>query len=218
MNLILDFLSKLKENNNRDWFQANRSHYEQARKDFEIFLSEIIAQINRFDNNTGLLTPQDCVFRIYRDIRFSPNKLPYKGHFGAYIAPGGRKSLLPGYYIHIEPGASFAGGGMYQPPSDMLKKIRQEIYFNAGEMLDIVHAPEFIRVFGKLSADDALKRPPRDFPKDFQQMELLMFRSYIASSSLTDEELLSPGLSLQVSQIFKTLYPLNRFLNRAIEL
>ncbi|HAH59210.1 MAG TPA: TIGR02453 family protein [Bacteroidales bacterium] len=217
MNLILDYLKSLQQNNNREWFQANKAHYDEARVNFEQLLSGIIAGITGFDTSIGIAEPKECIFRIYRDVRFSPNKLPYKNHFGAYIAQGGRKSMLPGYYIHIEPGASFAGGGMYQPDPVMLKKVRQEIYFNADEMHAIVNDTDFKRVFGSLSSEDSLKRPPRDFPKDFSHIHLLMHRSYIGSHHINDEAILAPEFSHNVSAIFKTLYPLNRFLRRAIE-
>ncbi len=164
MNFVIDYLKALQQNNNREWFQANKASYDQARVSFELFLTRVIAGITTFDTSIGVPVPKECIFRIYRDVRFSPNKLPYKNHFGAYIAQGGRKSMLPGYYIHLEPGASFAGGGMYQPDPVMLKKIRQEIYFNADEMLTIVNDAGFKKTFGALSAEDALKRPPRDFP------------------------------------------------------
>lgn len=217
MNNVIDFLKLLQQNNNREWFQENRSLFEQSKATFEQFLSRIIAGITRFDTAIGVLEPKDCIYRIYRDVRFSPNKLPYKNHFGAYIAPGGRKSVLPGYYIHITPGASIAGGGLYQPDPVMLKKTRQEIYFNADEMLSIVNDPAFKSTFGNLSAEDALKRPPRDFPKNFPHIDLLMYRSYITHYSFTDKQILSDDLGNMVTEIFKTMYPLNRFLRRALE-
>lgn len=217
MNKVIDFLKELQQNNNRDWFQTNKKSYEQAKADFEQLLSRVIAGITSFDTSIGVPEPKDCIFRIYRDVRFSPNKLPYKTHFGAYIAQGGKKSMLPGYYIHIEPGVSFAGGGVYHPDAAMLKKIRQEIYFNAEEMLSIVKNQAFENTFGGLSPEDMLKRPPRDFPRDFPHIDLLLYRSYISSNKISDKELLSANLDKTVIETFQTLYPLNRFLRRALE-
>jgi uncharacterized protein (TIGR02453 family) len=125
MKEILNFISDLKENNNREWFETNKKRYLAVKEKHEIFLDKVIEGIrSSVDPQLGELTGKDCVFRIYRDVRFSPNKEPYKNHIGAYIARGGRKSPRAGYYIHLDPGNCFAGGGIYMPAPDVLKKIR----------------------------------------------------------------------------------------------
>jgi uncharacterized protein (TIGR02453 family) len=125
--LIIDFLSQLKLNNNREWFQDNKKWYDASKKEVENFVSEMITTLSAID--PALQTPvmKDCMFRIFRDVRFGADKSPYKTNFGAFIAHGGRKSSFPGYYFHFEPGESMLAGGVYQPQPDTLKLIRNEV-------------------------------------------------------------------------------------------
>jgi uncharacterized protein (TIGR02453 family) len=110
------FLKGLEDNNDRDWLQANKKEFENAKANFAGFVGEMITGISRFDQDISGLAPDACIFRIYRDIRFSKDKSPYKTHFGAYISPGGRKINSPGYYIHIQPGGqSFLAAGKHMP-------------------------------------------------------------------------------------------------------
>ena len=217
MKEVIHFLQLLESNNNRDWFNANRTHYEQAREQFELTLTSIIAGISSFDTSIGLLTAKECMFRIYRDVRFSKNKLPYKTNMGASIKSGGRKSGNSGYYLHIESGKSFIGGGIYMPESETLKKIRQEIYFNADEFKKIIGQADFKRAFGELSTEDMLKRPPKDFPSDFPDIALLKYKSYVVGHSLTDEEVVSENLVTAAINVSKAMKPFIDFLNRAID-
>lgn len=134
MDTIIKFLQNLEKNNNREWFKDHDKEYKKAKKEFENFVIKLIIEINKFDNSIGYVEPKDCIFRIFRDVRFGMNKDPYKNNFGAYIATNGRKSLTAGYYIHIQPDESFAGGGIYSPPSDILKKLGQK-YSNPQRIL-----------------------------------------------------------------------------------
>jgi uncharacterized protein (TIGR02453 family) len=118
----IHFLADLKVNNNRDWFNANRIRYENSRSEYFAFVNQLIAGIKHFDHSIGTLEAKECTFRINRDIRFSPNKEPYKTNMGAYMARGGRKSPYAGYYFHLEPGASFVSGGIYMAPPENIKK------------------------------------------------------------------------------------------------
>ncbi|HLO80078.1 MAG TPA: DUF2461 domain-containing protein, partial [Chitinophagaceae bacterium] len=124
---MLSFLKKLKKNNNKPWFDANRHLYVEAKVEFEDFVSSLITSYGKHDPAIAHLLPKDCIFRINRDVRFSKDKSPYKNNFGASITSGGKKSPFAGYYVHIEPGAGFVGGGLWQPMPDMLAKVRQEI-------------------------------------------------------------------------------------------
>ena len=124
---VIQFLNELSENNNREWFQKNKKWYDESREKV-LFLTEVVInEIRKFDPDVPLLEPKDCLFRIFRDVRFSHDKSPYKTNFGSFIAKGGRKSSYAGYYFHIEPSGSFVGGGIYMPAAEPLKAIRDYI-------------------------------------------------------------------------------------------
>lgn len=216
MQNVLVFLEKLQENNHKEWFDANRTLYQKAKADFEKFISEVIKGIAAFDPEVSGLQAKECMFRIFRDVRFSRDKTPYKNNFGAFISKGGRKSFYAGYYIHIEPGASFAGGGIYMPQGDVLKKLRNEIYFNAGEFKQIIGSEDFRKHFGELM-DMKLTRPPQGFDKDFSDIELLKYKSYVVGHQFSDEEVLSEDFHAGVMKTFFLMLPMNKFLNRAFE-
>ena len=211
-----EFLSALRQNNNREWFQQYKQEYEKARREYESFVGGLIPEISMLDPNIGLPGLKDCLFRIYRDVRFSNDKSPYKTHFGAFIGKGGRKTTGAGYYIHIEPGSSMIAGGVYQPQPEVLRLIRNEIYFNSSEFREIISAPLFVELFHQLDDFDKMKLPPKDFPADFAGMDLLKYRSYIVERMLTDDEVTQPGFRNRVLDIFKAMIPFHAFLNRAI--
>ena len=124
---LFQFISELRLHNNREWFQANKPRYDLLHRQFIEVVQELINRMTLFEPELAGLTPKDCIFRIYRDIRFSPDKTPYKTHFGAYIAAyGGRKSEYAGYYLHLEPGASMLAGGVWCPPPALLKLFRKD--------------------------------------------------------------------------------------------
>ena len=136
---IIQFLKELQVNNNREWFQANKSRYDVLRKNFIENVQLLIDRIGLFDPEVAGLDAKDCLFRIYRDIRFSPDKTPYKRHFAAYIAScGGRGSERGGYYIHLEPGGCMLSGGVWCPPPALLKMLRKDIYENIEELVEIL--------------------------------------------------------------------------------
>ncbi|GAB3811027.1 hypothetical protein GCM10028895_00800 [Pontibacter rugosus] len=131
----LVFLSDLVAHNTREWFAENKQRYDEARKNYILFLDELLQQMQLFEPAAFGQQGKDLVFRIYRDVRFSNDKRPYKDHFGAYIAEGGRKSILPGYYLHLAGNnKSFVAGGLWYPPADQLKAVRQEIDYNLGSL------------------------------------------------------------------------------------
>ncbi|MFT3754280.1 MAG: DUF2461 domain-containing protein [Paludibacter sp.] len=128
---ILQFLEELKINNNREWFAENKDKYDVVRSDFEKLSKELIQQIAGFDEDIKHVDVKDCVFRIYRDTRFSHDKTPYKTHFGVFIASaGGRKSQRGGYYLHLDPAGCFIATGVWCPQPDLLKALRQSVYDN----------------------------------------------------------------------------------------
>ncbi len=215
--LILDFLHELKENNDRDWFQAHKKDYENSRKLFEALVNDLIPSIREIDPTIDLITAKDCVFRIYRDVRFSGDKSPYKNNMGAYIARGGKKSLLAGYYVHAEPGESFLAGGIWMPPVESLKKIREEIYYNAAEFKNIIHHKNFEKYFNGFSDEYKLVNPPKGYSKDFADIDLLKYKSYAVVHMVPDELFVSAHYKEYALKVFEQLHILNEFLNRAIK-
>ena len=174
MEKVLDFLTDLAANNNRDWFQANKKRYDESREKV-LFLTEVlINEIRKFDSSVPALSPKDCVFRIFRDVRFSNDKRPYKTNFGAYITKGGRKGTNAGYYFHLDPAGSFAGGGIYMPPADQLRAIRNYLAINGAEFLDLINDPDFKKTYPEMY-DDQLKTVPKGFPKDHEFIDLLKY-------------------------------------------
>lgn len=216
MRSIIPFLLQLKENNNRDWFLANKKQYETAKKELEAFLEEVISGIAAFDQGIAGLTPKDCIYRINRDIRFSNDKTPYKINMGAVIAPGGRKSKLGCYYVHIEPGGSFLAGGIYMPEPDMLRNIRQEMDYNLEELEGILQAPAFTRHFTGLD-NYKLKTVPKGYTSDNPAIEYLKNKNFTVSCLLKDEAVAKKDFPGKALEIFQAMQPLNAFLNRAVE-
>jgi uncharacterized protein (TIGR02453 family) len=212
----LDFLALLKQNNTREWFTANRKSYDSAKKEVENFILRLIPEIAKLDPSIGTPELKDCFFRINRDIRFSPDKSPYKTHFGVFIARGGRKSICPGYYVHIEPGSSILAGGVYVPRPEVLKLLRNEIYFNSTEFIGIITDKNFLGYFGKIDEFDKLKKPPKDFPADFPAIDLLKYRSYTVVHTVSDQQVTAGDYAGYALEVFRAMLPLHRFLNRAI--
>lgn len=212
----LSFLRQLAENNNRDWFEANRDEYEQCRADFLKFTEILLKELMAFEPGFQHLEVKDCVFRIYRDVRFSKDKRPYKNHFGAYFAPGGRKSTKAGYYFHLEPdGKSMLAGGMYAPPAEDLKKIRQEIDYNGARLRGILAEPGFAKYYNGLSGE-ALKTTPKGYPADHPDIGMIRHKDYTAVHLLDDMAVGRVMLLPHAVAVFRALKPLNDFLNAAV--
>jgi len=215
----LKFLSDLKKNNNKPWFDANRKRYEEAKKDFEQFIQQVIDHFGKKDNTIASIKAKDCLFRINRDIRFSKDKSPYKTNFGASINIGGKKAFsAAGYYFHLEPGQSFAGGGIYQPVPDALRRIRQEIDYNFKEFKKITGSKKFRSFYGDLdkSNEFLLRRVPKGYEPDNAAAEYLRLKSYIAFVMLKDDEITSKTLLKKTTEAFAALQPLIVFLNESL--
>ena len=212
----ITFLKDLKENNNREWFQENKNRYLEVKEEFESFVNLLIQGVVAIDEEVSVMPVKDCVFRIYRDTRFSPDKTPYKTNFGAYIVRGGKKSPYAGYYFHLEPGTCFVAGGLYVPPSDILKSVRLEIYNHPEEFISITSHPDFKKAFGEITGDK-LKKMPRDFPESFKYPDLLKFKSYNVVKEFDEEFIMKDDLVESVIRYFGLIKPLNHFFNRAIE-
>jgi uncharacterized protein (TIGR02453 family) len=219
MKTAVNFLEQLSHNNNKEWFDANRKFYAQAKEEFHAFTGRLIEGINEFDDTIGNLAIKDCVFRINRDIRFSANKAPYKTHFGAFVSPHGKNSGYMGYYFHIEApnqnyigGNILASGGYMQTPKE-LESIRTEIYDNPQGFIKTLKEAEPM----KLMEDDKMKRPPKGFPADFEYIDYLMHRSYSLWLPLSAERVIAPDILEYSLDMFRRSKSFVRSMNRAIE-
>ncbi|HMO34208.1 MAG TPA: DUF2461 domain-containing protein [Lacibacter sp.] len=215
----LKFLTDLKKNNNKPWMDAHRSRYEAAKADFGQFVEQVLKGLSKKDPSVAHLAAKDCTFRINRDIRFSKNKEPYKTNMGAFINKGGKKAPMAGYYLHLEPGGSFMGGGLYMPMPDVLKKVRQEIDYNLGDFKKIISAKKFKSVYGDLSRDAefSLSRVPKGYEPDNPAAEYLKLKSFVATVELKDREVISASFLKQALTAFAALQPVIAFLNQATE-
>ncbi len=215
-NTILHFLKELARNNNKLWYQKNKDLYVQAKQEFELVTGLLINEIGKFDKNVSGLLPKDCVFRIFRDVRFSNDKTPYKTNFGAYMSKGGRKGGLAGYYLHVEPGSYFLAGGIYMPPSPVLRAIRNEIYHNIDEFLEILGEKKFTQYFGQIWGEK-LTAPPRGFSKDFPEIELLKYKHYNVVHEVNEQQITGKDFIGYALEVYREMLPFNRFLNQAVE-
>ncbi|WP_121353817.1 DUF2461 domain-containing protein [Flavisolibacter nicotianae] len=215
----LKFLTQLKKNNNKPWFDAHRVQYEAAKIDFSNFIQLVIDALQKSDTTITGLSSRDCLFRINRDIRFSKDKTPYKSNFGASIKRGGRKSGFAGYYFHLEPGASFIGGGLWMPEAPALKNMRQEIDYNWEEFQAIIKEKNFKKTYADVykAGEVSLTTMPKGYEKDNPAADYLRLKSFIAETSIADEELTKASLHKKTLAAFETLQPLLNFINRTIE-
>lgn len=217
MKNIIEFLSELKENNNRDWFTANKAAYKEVEKEFNQFAEKLIEGISQFDPSVKNLNAKDCTFRIYRDVRFSPNKDPYKTHMAAYVCPNGKKSGLAGYYFHVEaPGSDYIGGhilatGIHSPEPKVLQSIREEILDNGDAFVKAIKKAKGFELDESLK----LKKVPKDFPQDYKYADYLKLKNYSLMKSLSDDFLMSDNLLENCLSEFKKSLDFNHMLNRA---
>jgi uncharacterized protein (TIGR02453 family) len=218
MKQVIDFLNNLQENNYREWFEDNKSDYKEAQKTFNDTVERLIQGIASFDPSVGRLTAKECTFRIYRDVRFSKNKLPYKTHMGAFISQYGRGSGYSGYYFHVEAhSANYIGGhilstGVYRPVPLALKSIREEIFLNGEDFqTTISKAKNF-----KIEMGDALKRVPIGYPADFKYAEYLKLKNYFITRFVDENWMTSDDLIERSVKEYQTTKEFHDLLNKAI--
>ena len=212
----LKFLAELAVNNNRDWFQANKKSFDAAQANLVEFNGYLIGEIGQFDDAVVGINPLSCVFRIYRDVRFSKDKSPYKTNLGTYISPGGRKSMQPGYYFHVQPGRSFIAGGKHVPDGPETLKIRNAIAANPDGFLKIVEKKSFRESFGEMRGD-RLKSAPKGFAADHPAVEYLKLKEFMAFTELHDDKFLtSAEFPKSLVRTLKEMYPLVSFLRATL--
>ena len=212
----LKFLKDLKANNDRDWFQANKSRYEKARADFVDLIAGAIKEIGKFDERILQLNASKCVFRIYRDVRFSKNKAPYKTSMAARLIPTTTEpDRGAGYYIHIEPGNCVLAGGAYNPSKEWLQDIREEIDYDAAPLRKVIGAKSFREYFGQLEGEQ-LKTAPKGYAKDHPEIDLLRHKSFVAYHRFPDKLVTTPDFLTHCRKVFKAVKPLDDFLNTAM--
>ncbi len=215
---ILRFLNSIKKNNNKAWLDANRALYDTAKEQFTNEVGEILKGIITFDNSYMNLSPRDCMFRLNRDVRFSKEKHPYKTNFAAYFNPAGKKGDGAGFYIHIEPGKSFSAAGIWQPPTDHLSKIRQEIDYNLDEWRKIISDKKFKTSFPNgFSMSETLVRAPKGYDEDNPAIEFLKMKSFVATRLFTDSELQDKNFVKTLVKTFENAKPFTDFINRSMD-
>lgn len=214
---ILKFLKDISKNNNREWFEKNKPRYLEAKEGFEDVVGAVLKELVKFDEGLAGLNPKKLPFRIYRDVRFSKDKRPYKTNMGASFSPNGKLVQEPGYYLHIEPGnKSFLAGGIYMPDAANLNKIRQEIDYNFDTLKKIMNDRKFRRLFDGFDEFDKLKTAPKGYPKDHALIEWLKLKSFIVSQPFTDKQVTDKKFISTVATACITIKPLNDFIRESI--
>lgn len=217
MEHILKFLKAIAKNNNREWFEKNKPTYLEAKESFDDFLEELHKDMVRFDESLAAMNPRKAAFRIYRDVRFSKDKSPYKVNMGAGFSEHGKMEQEPGYYLHIEPNnKSFVAGGLYMPNPEHLAKIRQEIDYNADALLKILNNKKFKSYYKGIDEWDKLKTMPKGYAKDHPHIELLKNKSFTVSHPLKDSDVTNKNFRKTIVAAFKEIKVLNDYLKGAI--
>jgi uncharacterized protein (TIGR02453 family) len=212
----IKFLKDLKKNNSKPWFDEHRKQYETSKQDFLLLTENLITAVAKFDTSISHLKAKDCVFRINRDVRFSKDKSPYKTNIAGYFNRNGKKGLGAGYYLHIEPGASFAAGGMWMPEPAELAKIRQEIDYSFDAWKKMTNNTAFKKTFTEGVKGEALARPPKGYEETNAAIQFLKMKSFVVTKSFTDAEVQNKNFIKDTAAVFKTMKPLIDFLNAAV--
>lgn len=209
----LDFLSILKTNNNREWFQTNKAVYEKAHQNTIAFADSLLEKM-RIHDSIETASGKASLFRIYADTRFSKDKAPYKTHFGIRFSRA-TAQLRGGYYFHLESGNSFMAGGFFSPNPDDLKRIREDIHFNYDDWNEILTQAPFIKTFGELRGD-GVKTTPKGFDKDHPAIELLRKKQFILRHDFTDKEVLQSDFVEKLNQTFQELRPFFDYMSEVL--
>lgn len=208
-----DFLELLSKNNNRDWFNANKDLYLKNKEELELFADHLLLELKGHDN-IETVSGKKALYRVYRDVRFSKDKTPYKTVWSGSFKRA-TKSLRGGYYFHLEPGNSFLGGGFWGPNSADLKLIRSSIAEFGDELLCIINSKEFVANFCELGGEK-LKTAPKGIAKDHEYIDLLRHKQFLLGKSFTDEEVMSKDFISQLNNGFKAMRPFFNFMSEAL--
>lgn len=212
----LKFLKDLAAHNDRVWFEDNRTIYEAAKGNFIDFTAAVLEKTASFEPAMAGIDAKKAVFRIYRDVRFSKDKNPYKTNFGASLGMGPKSGLSAGYYLQIQPGnASFAAAGAYMPEPPVLAAMRQEIDYNLKDFEKILKAASFKKYYEGLDEIEVLKTTPKGYSPDNQALPYLRHKSYLVSRAFSDKEVTDPSFLKEVVNTLKSAHPLVQFLNKA---
>jgi uncharacterized protein (TIGR02453 family) len=200
----LDFLRQLKENNNRDWFNAHKDLFLNEQSHIEHFADALLNEMNVHDL---IETPsgKKSLHRIYRDTRFSKEKIPYKNNWSGRFTRA-TKQLRGGYYFHIEPGNSFLAGGFFAPNAEDIKRIREDISFDPAPLRTILNSTSFIKTFGTLEGEK-LKTTPKGFVAEDDAIELLRYKQFLLIRHFTDRDVTSEDFLKEANQTFKNMRP-----------
>lgn len=214
------FFSDLKQNNNREWFAANKERYQdKVVAPVSAFISAIAPKLREISPhyNADPRPNRGSMFRIYRDVRFSKNKRPYKEHAATQFRHrAGKDAHAPGFYVHLEAGNILYGGGIWAPPSDALRKIRERIVDKPNEWQAVIEDKDLLNQFGGIRGD-SLKRPPRDFDADAPHMEDIKRKSFFAMKNLGDSDIVGKaGFVDEVISTFEAATPLMHFISDAV--
>lgn len=197
---VFDFLKELKRNNNRDWFEAHKTDFKKHQSEVKSFLEAVKTNLNHHDDIEKMK-----LFRIYRDVRFSKDKTPYKAHFAGFFSRLGAH-LRGGYYIHIKPGESFLGAGFWAPNKEDLLRIRKELEMDASEFREVINQKELKSIWGELRGDE-VKTAPKGFDKEHPDIDLIRKKQFVFMRSLSDEEVLSPSFLNKIDDSYKAIRP-----------
>jgi uncharacterized protein (TIGR02453 family) len=212
----LGFIKGLAKNNNKAWFDKHRDEYEEAKQDFETFVTNLIEHMAKSDPSFLGQKAKDSIFRIYRDVRFSKDKTPYKEHLSGGFSKGGKKFPGAGYYIHIEPGKSMVGGGLWMPEGPLLKAVRQEIDYNFKEFKQIIGKPGFKKVFDKIEGEQ-LKTLPQGYSADNPAIDFLKMKSFVVSHTIEDKDVTNKNFVKKTGDVFTGMKPFVDFMNRSLD-
>lgn len=196
---------------------AHKAEHDRAKENVTEFAAELIRELSKIDPSLDPnVDPKKAVLRIYRDVRFSPDKTPYKNNFGIGRMTSGKNVMHIGYYMQIQPGESFIAGGSWMPEADQLKKVRQEIDYNAAGLKKVIDAPAFKKLFGEFRKQEQLKTVPQGYSPDNENIDLLKLKSFVAHHNFTDAELQKDGVVQRIAAVCEEMYPLNVFLKNAV--
>lgn len=216
MQQVFQFLKDIAANNDREWFAAHREEYNRAHQTFVSHVETLIPLVSAFDPEIAPVKVKDTLYRFYRDTRFSPDKSPYKRHFGTFINAHGKKSFYGGYYIHVQPSACMLGIGSYDIPADALRALRVDVMNKVDTFHAIMEAPG-LKALHPVLGMSRLKTMPKGFPRDFSHPEYLRPKDYTLAINLPDEVFLQPNWEVPVAKMLQLTQPFMRFINATLE-